>query len=107
MIAGAFAIWLLIAPKPWVAAAQIHGKMDTLDYVQIYGWIAGAINIVLFGVLAAVCPWWTRESTTLNAQLSTLNSQRSGPSLVLAFGGRRDGDDHFLQPAAHEPRVLG
>ena len=107
MIAGAFAIWLLMAPKPWVAASQIHGKMDTRDYVQIYGWIAGAINIVLLGLLAAVCPWWSGSPPTLNAQFSTLNSQCSDPSLVLAFGGRRDGDDHVLQPAAHEPRVLG
>ena len=72
-IASALGICLLIAPKPWVVAAQIHGKMDTLDYVQIYGWIAGAINIALLGVLAALCPWWTRRGY----QLSTLNSQRS------------------------------
>ena len=76
MIAGAFAIWLLMAPKPWVAASQVHGKMDTRDYVQIYGWIAGAINIVLLGMLAAVCPWWSGnpQRPTLNAQLSTLNA---------------------------------
>ena len=72
-IASALGICLLIAPKPWVVAAQIHGKMDTLDYVQIYGWIAGAINIALLGMLAALCPWWTRRGY----QLSTLNSQRS------------------------------
>lgn len=57
-IAAVIAIWLLIAPKPWVAAAQIRGKTDTLDYVRIYGWIAGAINIVLLGGLAAISPWW-------------------------------------------------
>jgi hypothetical protein len=76
VIASALGIWLLIAPKPWVAAAQIHGKMDTLDYVQIYGWIAGAINIVLLGMLAAICPWWTRrpQLSTLNSQLSTVNA---------------------------------
>ncbi len=90
MTAIVIAIWLLIAPKPWVTAAQIHGKMDTLDYVHIYGWIAAATNIVLLGVLAVVCPWWTRspQPSTLNSsrdrvgterdsqrQLSTLNSQ--------------------------------
>jgi hypothetical protein len=76
-IASVIAIWLLIAPKPWVVAAQIRGKMDILDYVHIYGWIAGAINIALLGVLAAICPWWTGRSqlSTLNSQLSTLNSQ--------------------------------
>ena len=75
-IATLLAIWLLIAPKPWVVAVQIRGKMDTLDYVHIYGWIAGAINIALLGMLAAVCPWWTRspQLSTLNSQLSTLNA---------------------------------
>ena len=73
-IASAFAIWLLMAPKPWVVVSQIDGKMDTRDYVQIYGWIAGAINIVLFGVLAAICPWWTRSSLSARkSPLATLN----------------------------------
>ena len=74
--ASAFAIWLLMAPKPWVVTSQIHGKMDTRDYVQIYGWIAGAINLVLLGMLATICPWWTgrRHLSTLNSQRSTLNS---------------------------------
>jgi hypothetical protein len=71
VIAAGLAIWLLIAPKPWVAAMQVRGKMETLDYVRIYGWIAGAINIALLGLLAAICPWWTQPS-----QRSTLNSPR-------------------------------
>ena len=44
-IIGILALWLLIAPKPWAAAAQVQGKMDTLDYVRIYGWVASAVNI--------------------------------------------------------------
>ncbi|HEY5743026.1 MAG TPA: glycosyltransferase family 39 protein [Terrimicrobiaceae bacterium] len=61
LLIGVMAICLLLAPKPWVAAAEIGGKVDTLDYVKIYGWIAGAINIVLLGGLVAICPWWTRK----------------------------------------------
>jgi hypothetical protein len=58
VIAVTLAIWLLFATKPWVAAAEIRGKTDTIDYVRIYGWIAGAINVVLLATLAAICPWW-------------------------------------------------
>ena len=71
VIAIALALWLLVAPKPWVAAMQVRGKMETVDYVRIYAWIAGAINIALLGVLAAACPWWTASNSTLNSQLST------------------------------------
>ena len=76
MIAGALAIWLLIAPKPWVVVTQIRGKTDTLDYVRIYGWIAGAINVVLFGMLAVLCPWWAEDlrDLTPNSPLLRLNS---------------------------------
>jgi len=80
-VAVALVIWLLIAPKPWVAAAQIRGKMDTLDYVRIYGWIAGVLNLLLLGGLAAVCPWWTgARRAKSNSQLSTLNPQLSTPT---------------------------
>jgi hypothetical protein len=58
-LAAAITICLLAAPKPWVVAAQIRGKIDTLNYVRIYGWTAGAINVVLLAGLVAVCPWWT------------------------------------------------
>ena len=46
--------------KPWVAVTEIRGKTDTLDYVRIYGWIAGAINVVLLACLAILCPWWAK-----------------------------------------------
>ena len=39
---------------------EIRGKTDTLDYVRIYGWIAGAINVVLLACLAILCPWWAK-----------------------------------------------
>jgi hypothetical protein len=84
-VAGAIAIWLLIATKPWVAAAEIRGKTDTLDYVRIFGWIAGAINLVLFAGLAAICPWWAsgkqpKPSPPPANQLSTLQPQHRIPS---------------------------
>ena len=83
-IASALGICLLIAPKPWVVAAQIHGKMDTLDYVQIYGWIAGAINIALLGMLAAIVHGGPGED--INSQRSTLNSQLSTSRPLVGSG---------------------
>jgi hypothetical protein len=59
--AGAIAIALLITTKPWTAVAEIRGKTDTLDYVRIYGWSAGAINLVLLTGLIVLCPWWARS----------------------------------------------
>ena len=77
LIAAVIAVWLLIAQKPWVVAAQIRGKMDALDYVQIYGWTAGAINIALLAMLAIICPWWAGNSSlpTRNSQIPTLRCQ--------------------------------
>ncbi len=60
ILAGAIAIALLVTTKPWVAVTEIRGKTDTLDYVRIYGWIAGAINVVLLTLLVVLCPWWAR-----------------------------------------------
>jgi hypothetical protein len=61
VLAGAIAIALLAATKPWVAVTEIRGKTDTVDYVRIYAWIAGAINVVLLTCLIIVCPWWARS----------------------------------------------
>ena len=60
ILAGAIAIALLVTTKPWVAVTEIRGKTDTLDYVRIYGWIAGTINVVLLTLLVVLCPWWAR-----------------------------------------------
>ena len=79
LVATLIAIWLLFAQKPWVVAAQIRGKTDTLDYVRIYGWIAGAVNIALLALLAIVCPWWAGNSSasTPDSQRTTLSRQTS------------------------------
>jgi hypothetical protein len=73
LIAAVIAVWLLIAQKPWVVAAQIRGKMDALDYVQIYGWTAGAINIALLAHaghhLALGGPATTSPDSTSNPHL--------------------------------------
>jgi hypothetical protein len=50
--------------------------MNTVDYVQIYGWIAGAINVALLGLLAAVSPWWApKHPFGPRMEGSTFNSQ--------------------------------
>jgi hypothetical protein len=97
VLAGAIAIWLLVATKPWVAAAEIRGKTDTRDYVRIYGWIAGAINLVLLAGLAAICPWWARKqtkpspstakepSTLVSAQPTSRTSRWFWPLVVAAM----------------------
>lgn len=90
VIAGAIVIWLTLATKPWVAAAEIRGKTDTLDYLRIYGWIAAAINVVLLAGLAAICPWWAggryskpgpartnHPSTLLNLRRTRLSTPRA------------------------------
>lgn len=88
-IAAVIAIWLLIAPKPWVAAAQIRGKTDTLDYVRIYGWIAGAINMVLLGGLAAICPWWASPRKLTRGSRASMSASRTPrwfwPLVILAM----------------------
>ncbi len=72
-LAGAIAIALLVATKPWVAVAEIRGKTDTLDYVRIYGWIAGAINLVLLGCLIILCPWWARLRDLTHSSVASLS----------------------------------
>lgn len=51
-------LWLLDAHKPWEAMKHMPGKWDTGDYVRIYGWAAGVINVVILGALIGLCPWW-------------------------------------------------
>ena len=93
MIAVAIAIWLLIAPKPWVAAAQIRGKTDTLDYVRIYGWIAGADQHCPSRRPGRDMSVVGRTSAKSHARFPRLRVRVANPSMVLAPGGRRDGSD--------------
>jgi hypothetical protein len=52
---AAILIALLAAPKPW---EQPHlGKLE--DYVRIYSWWAGLINLVPLAFLAFTTRWWT------------------------------------------------
>jgi hypothetical protein len=56
LMGGIFAA-LLVAPKPW---EQPHlGKLD--DYVRIYSWWAGLINLVPLALLAFTSRWWTQS----------------------------------------------
>jgi hypothetical protein len=92
-IIGILALWLLIAPKPWAAAAQVQGKMDTLDYVRIYGWVAAAINVTLLGMLAILCPWWAGSSrsssggprTPTNARINSRSGRWFVPLVGIAM----------------------
>ena len=106
VLAGAIAIALLVTTKPWVAVTEIRGKTDTLDYVRIYGWIAGAINVVLLACLAILCPWWAKPRDLTPDTLASVE-RSADTSMVLAFGDRRYGNNLLLQPAADDARVLG
>ena len=55
LMAG-IAIALLLAPKPW---EHPHlGKLE--DYVRVYSWWAGLINLVPLACLALTTGWWAR-----------------------------------------------
>jgi hypothetical protein len=47
---------LLVAPKPWENPTLV----DVKDYVRVYSWWAGALNLVPLILLALTTRWWTR-----------------------------------------------
>jgi len=54
---GCIAIALLLAPKPWE-----HTQLGNLeDYVRVYSWWAGFINLVPLTCLALTTRWWARR----------------------------------------------
>jgi hypothetical protein len=104
VIAAVLTICLLIGPKPWVVASQIRGKVDTVDYVLIYGWIAGAVNLALLGLLAAICPWWAGskpQPSTLRVTALARPVSRVGLGNVASLGNAtHSGKSQLLIPSA-------
>ena len=68
------AIALLLAPKPW-EHPQL-GKSE--DYVRVYSWWAGLINLVPLACLALTARWWTRP-------LPAFAAAKSSPKLPKGF----------------------
>lgn len=81
--AAAVLVWLLDASKPWEVAAKVGNSWDPRDFGRYYGWIAGAINFVLLGGLALVCPWWARPTEHASAGAARLPTPRWFWPLVL------------------------
>ena len=55
-LVASIAIVLLMAPKPW----QHPSLAQFEDYVRVYSWWAGLINLVPLALLAFTTQWWTR-----------------------------------------------
>ena len=74
------AIALLLAPKPW---EHPHlGKSE--DYIRVYSWWAGLINLVPLACLALTTGWWMRP---LPAQATGKSSPRLPKGFSLCVGG--------------------
>jgi hypothetical protein len=55
-LVGCIVVVLLLAPKPW-ELAQVE---SIADYVRVYSWWAGLINLVPLICLASTVRWWAR-----------------------------------------------
>lgn len=55
-----WALYLLIAPKPWTI--DLEGKHRVLNYWMVYSWVAAAVGIFAAAFLWIVSPWWAGKS---------------------------------------------
>jgi hypothetical protein len=79
LISG-IAVALLLAPKPWG-----HPELDGIgDYVRVYSWWAGLINLVLLTCLTLTVRWWARP---LPAREGPKTSLRLPKGFSLCLGG--------------------
>ena len=56
ILVGCAVVALLVAPKPWENSSLAEVK----DYVRVYSWWAGALNLVPLVLLAVTAQWWMR-----------------------------------------------
>ena len=77
---GCTVVALLVAPKPW----ENPTLADFKDYVRIYSWWAGLINLVPLTLLALTLRWWTRPLPGAIRDGATLKLPRG---FVLCVGG--------------------
>lgn len=89
--AGAITILVLLltAKKPWDVLAEIGQPEKPRDFVAIYFWWAGAINLVFLIFLGLTTPWWLRTGPAPAAQpwLPTPARSRGFFLLILAAMG--------------------
>ena len=75
------AVALLLAPKPWQ-----NPQLDEIrDYVRVYSWWAGLINLVPLTILALTIRWWARPLPVALREIAET------PDRIFAMRRRRDG----------------
>jgi len=70
--AAALSLAVILQPPPWRVFAEAGEKMQVVDYLVAYSWIAALINIGVLGFLALICPWWSRAPRPVAAAGITL-----------------------------------
>jgi hypothetical protein len=56
ILVGCTVVVLVVAPKPWENPSLVEVK----DYVRVYSWWAGALNLIPLVLLALTTRWWMR-----------------------------------------------
>jgi hypothetical protein len=80
ILIGCTIVALLVAPKPWENPSLVEVK----DYVRVYSWWAGLINLVALTLLALTVRWWTRPLPVAIRGESALKLSRG---FMLCVGG--------------------
>ena len=74
------AVALLLAPKPWQ-----QPQLDNFeDYVRVYSWWAGLLNLVLVACLALTTRWWMQPLPVPRLEKS---SPKLPPGVLLCLAG--------------------
>ncbi len=79
-VIGCAAIALLVAPKPW----DDPSLRELKDYVRVYSWWAGLINLIPLTLLALTVRWWARP---LPVALRPEGKLKLPRGFVLCVGG--------------------
>ena len=80
ILIGCTVIALLVTPKPW----ENSTLADVKDYVRVYSWWAGALNLVPLVLLALTTRWWTRP---LPVAIRAQPAPKIPRGFVLCVGG--------------------
>ena len=91
------AIVLVIAPKPWQHAPLSRFE----DYVLVYSWWAGLVNLIILALLAFTARWWMRLAVHLQEVPAT------APARVFAVPCWGDDGMCITGPSTAWPEPLG
>ena len=77
---------LLLTPKPWSFDLAAAKKIKLRDYVRVYSWWAGLINLLPLAALALSARWWTQSLPAIqNPQSKIQNSKWFWPVVAAAM----------------------